>query len=138
LLGAEYRPEQALAIGLSALLILVEAIGDRLHDLMPLLVLPLEPSPRLDVGTPARAEYARQSTPEPPSVYILARDAFKCWDAVEDYRLPLDDEELAVVGGGILVAYYRCFRDFEARANGWEYARCVYVGYFPSNMVLRR
>jgi hypothetical protein len=135
LLGAHYSPANAMVSGLAGLLCLIRLVDQR-NDLKPILVVPLESSDVLDIRIPSVEELQAQRTPEPPGLYIVARDVARYWHLAEDYRAPFQQEIVPKAPCGEIKAYYRCFRGPEALANNWEYARCVYFEYYPHGLIL--
>lgn len=91
-----------------------------------LLVWPLGCSEQLDTTVPAELV----TVDEPPSLYIVHRDADHLPDVDEEYRRPLDPKKFgASFDEGH--AYYRCFRTPDGVANDWEFERCVYFVHDP-------
>ena len=61
---------------------------------------------------------------EPPAFYLTGRNFWSDWGNDEEYRIPVDSSESL---GEKLYCYYRIFKSPQARAQGWEYSRGLYI-----------
>lgn len=99
----------------------------------PLLVIPLlSGSTQLQATVPSELNMAMTMADdlEPPSLYLLAWEAWFYLDETEEYKVPLKFELIDPPIQGIY-EYYREFRTREGLERGWEFDRSIYVAYYP-------
>lgn len=98
-------------------------------DVTPLLCLPLECSLQLETVPPKTHQQVVQrmnGIDEPPSLYVLRKDATIRMVDVEEYWRRVDGVAIGVPMPGVSV-YYRSSRPFEGIAAGWEFDNCLLV-----------
>lgn len=115
-------PVRAAAFALDRYQEIVAAVPD---NVLPLLVLPLEPTLRLVKRPPdvERVICSPWRTLQPPGFYLTAARLWWDWGPGEEYWQSVRSK--ALPSG--LDCFYRCFRDESAQAKGWEYDRAFYI-----------
>lgn len=103
---------------------------------MPVLVLPLPHSEQLDTRPVVWSNSLVESSTEPPSICLVARETLGMLDVVEEYRCPVPSPDLPPLEGQYF-AYYRCSRSSRAIREGWEeYERAVCIEAYPKQLIL--
>jgi hypothetical protein len=130
LLGRSLGKPETLRVSLNALSVLWLLMQRRQAGVKFGLVIPLHsPSPQLSANAPTDlGEIEQQLSDEPPSLFLIGRNAFESQEIFEEYKRPLFFELVPNVPQAALT-YYREFRDITYLRNGWEFSRCVYIEY---------
>lgn len=95
------------------------------ENVLPLLVLPLEPTQRLVRRPPdlGRVLFSAWRPLQPPGLYLTTARLWWRWEPGEEYRRSVRSKALSPG----LACFYRCFRDESALAKEWEYDRAFYI-----------
>jgi hypothetical protein len=130
----DYDRAAAEALLFDAFEYLTRNIQPQAASLAPIGLLPLLPSQQLDTSVPTRP--FELDAAEPPAIYVIERDALKLLDVTEAYCCPLNlNLSTPKEVSGYVYAYYRCSRDAESIARGWEYSRGVYLIHYPTSLL---
>jgi hypothetical protein len=135
LLGKKLKEKEALAVSLQVFRILVEQVRRRGTPAQPGLVIPLVfhgTKLEADVPVDLHSLEIQIHHREPPSLYLLDWEALKYLEVCEEYKAPLRFHLIEPPSEGVYV-YYREFRDAESIEHNWEFARCIYVEYYPEH-----
>lgn len=119
-------------LSISILEFSVQCLEDKVHDIMPLIIIPLESTIGMSIAIPKFDSIGEHI--EPPSLYLLRRDVAKYREQCEEYKTPLFDERIS--GKTQVYCYYRCFRNMNEIVENWEYNRCIYLEYHPQELIL--
>ncbi len=137
LLMRDVTMEESIELVMQMYTLLVQQLLQIDLPVQPMAVIPLLEVPRLLAAEiPDTLERIRDQMHdlEPPSLYMLSWQPLKSYAPGEDLRL-----SLAVQFDGIdqkTHCYYREFRYKEAMQNDWEYARGIFLEYFPDDPIM--
>ena len=98
---------------------------------MPILIIPLEGSDKVELEVPKWEEIQAQVTLEPPSIYLVMRDIAKHWVNKEEYKLPLEYPLPLDASDGAIKSYYSCYRGHLEL----DYGRAIYFEYYPNELL---
>ncbi len=125
---------EALHVSLQALAPLIRHLAVRDFPVQPILVVPLlYGTSRLAAACPSNLPEVYQNLhgSEPPSLYMQHWEAGIFLDPQEEYKRPLSFSLLEPPITG-LYTYYRESRTLDELRDGWEFARCIYLAYYPA------
>jgi hypothetical protein len=133
LLADGYQPDARWAQTQEAFKAMVDVIGAE-RQLMPGAVVPLGDVSEIDLRVPdlSNLDYSA----EPPSLFIIERAAGSYLERTEEYKRPLELTE-PLTGSGHVYVYYRCFRPAESISPGGEFSRCIYIEYYPADLLIQ-
>jgi hypothetical protein len=130
LLGESYIPPWDQGRALRAFQFAITSYMPACRSHMAALVLPLTPSTSLETSLPVGELDLHEV--EPPQIYLFDRRFFGSQpNDFQEFRTPITVPSLPVTHGQVH-AYYTCFRDPLAVANGWEFSRAVWYQHFGS------
>jgi hypothetical protein len=101
----------------------IDVLGERLVDVMPVLVIPLESTATL-VCEPPPLESLDLSA-EPPSIYLLHRDSAKTFRPGEQYRRFLRNFTLFDRDSEDVFFFFEAFRSERESGAAWEFVRSI-------------
>jgi len=134
LLADAYQRDQVVALGHECYSLLLYATQSVSDLLMARIVFPLPVSRALEIEPPRLPDLQGKSTEfEPPSLYVCHRTFVQHLSDFEEYRVPVD-QTIHVTQAGLVRAYYTCYRDRQARENGWEYYRAVWFEHYTAEI----
>lgn len=134
LLGDAYERDHSVALGHECFRSLLDATQSVSDALMARIVFPLPVSVALEINPPQLADLqGAMSEFEPPSIYLCHRTIVQYVSDFEEYRLPVEQTD-HLIKGGLVGAYYTCYRDRQAREKGWEYYRTVWFEHYTEEL----
>jgi hypothetical protein len=134
LLGDAYHRDHSVAMGHECYSSLLDATQSVSDALMARIVFPLPVSAALEINPPQLADLqGAMSEFEPPSTYLCHRTFVQYVSDFEEYRVPLEQTNY-VSQHGLVMAHYTCYRDRQAREQGWEYYRAVWFEHYSEEL----
>lgn len=134
LLGDAYQRDRSVALGHECYSSLLDATQPVSNALMARIVFPLPVSFALEIKPPELADLqGAMSEFEPPSIYLCHRTFVQYVSDFEEYRVPVEQTD-HLIQGGLVDAYYTCYRDHQAREKGWEYYRAVWFEHYTEEL----
>ena len=134
LLGDAYQRDRSVALGHECYRSLLDATQSVSDALMARIVFPLPVSAALEINPPQLADLqGAMSEFEPPSIYLCHRTFVQYVSDFEEYRVPVEQAK-HVIQGGLVGAYYTCYRDRQAGDKGWEYYRAVWFEHYTEEL----
>lgn len=136
LMGREIKKSKIVSISLQAFATLVEQLRELETPVQPSIVIPLVTlSKKLERAVPPdRKSIETQLDIEPPSLYLFDWSPSRYFEVCEEYRCPLTFSLIDDHSQGIYVCYKEV-RYAAAIENDWEFARGIYVEYYPEKPV---
>ncbi|MGD8781977.1 MAG: hypothetical protein PVH88_23815 [Ignavibacteria bacterium] len=117
---------------LDAFDILVDEINKHSLKCVPMLVLPLNFTEELKIEVPSWNELRKLLIDEPPSLYLQKANQYLMLNRYEEYRRPINiNYEFHYLNVENISIYYKIYRDEKSFSNDWEFARAIYIEYFP-------
>jgi hypothetical protein len=112
----------------------IAALGARLADVMPSLILPLKCAETLVCGWPDVRKPDFDFAGERPSIYLVdRREGIWLWRG-ERYRVALTGYTPFEPALEDIVFFYQTLRDEAAREEDWEYARSIHGEHYPRSL----
>lgn len=132
LLGREIKNDEILDLSLNAFVHLIEILVKDGVPVKPFLAIVLEGDSReIQFDIPEnKKDITNQLSNKPPSLYLVDWDSSKYLTVIEKYQTPLPFELLEdnIVG---VYTYFIEYRGAIGIDNDWEFARAIYLDYYP-------
>jgi hypothetical protein len=119
---------------LDAYLILVDALRPRLAKIMPLVVISLRETSRLQIKAPDLSRLRAAMGDSPPSLFIVSRDSRKLLNNSEHYRRPLTFDPFEPSRRDIHF-FYETFRQEIHKNQRRGYVRSVVGEHYPNFLI---
>jgi hypothetical protein len=103
-------------------------------DVMPVLTIPLKEASSLIARPPDLSNLSSELSDEPPSIYLVHREASKVLVLSESYRCFLAGFQPAREPLPNVWFFYETSRGERERAHGWEYRRAIFGRHYPPNL----
>ena len=129
------RHAHSLSMAIELWLMMVDILKPRLGELSAELMLPIGgETRRLRTGAPSWDSIRRLVTrqDEPPALYLIDRRGWMLWSTDEEYRIPIAVPPSLPDG---TKACYSSRRSADAVRDNWEYGRCVFVQWYPRELL---
>ena len=138
LLGRDMKKAETIVVSIRAFIALVEQMRTLQMPAKPILVIPLEAtSTMIELNTPRSVEAMEdQLAFEPPSLCLEDWGSSKHFAVCEEYKSPLAFDLMDIgipIDDHNVYVYYREHRYAMGIENEWEFARAVYVEYYPDS-----